>query len=325
MPKVSVIIPAYNAMTYLPETLSSVLRQSFSDFEVLIVNDGSCDEIVQWASQIIDPRVKLISQKNQGVSVARNTGIAHAQGEYVAFLDADDFWEPTKLEKQVQCLEDNPAVGLVDTWVVLALEQGELTDKIWITTAEGDVWKQMAEKCLIHCGSTPLIRHCCFETVGVFDQDLRFGEDWDMWIRIASCYSLAVVKEPLVRYRQHPNNTSNNCQAMLPDLRKVIEKNFQCVASELQYLKNQAYGHANLYIAWRALETRDYLGAINFSQQAVAHYPQLRYTESYIRLSLIVTARRWLGSQGYSRVRSLIHALPKLRKLLRSQESGARS
>ncbi|MCJ8280869.1 MAG: glycosyltransferase family 2 protein, partial [Rivularia sp. ALOHA_DT_140] len=116
MPKVSVIIPAYNAMGFLPETLESVLQQTFTDFEILIINDGSSDDIVEWASKISDSRVRLITQINQGVSAARNTGIRNSQGEYIAFLDADDLWEPTKLEKQVNCLKANPGVGLVYTW-----------------------------------------------------------------------------------------------------------------------------------------------------------------------------------------------------------------
>ncbi len=309
MPKVSVIIPAYNAMAYLPESVESVLRQTFTDFEVLLINDGSLDQIIEWAGQITDPRVKLISQKNQGVSEARNTGIAHAQGEYLAFLDADDLWEPTKLEKQVRCLEKNSAVGLVHTWVVLADEQGKSTNKVCISQAEGDVWKQIAEESLLTCGSTPMIRRCCFEKIGGFDQNLHIAEDWDMWIRIASRYSFAVVKEPLVRYRQHSNNASKNCQTMLSYFRIVIEKNFKFVRSDLLYLKKRAYGRANLYIAWRSWQNRDYEGAMHFRHQAVGHYPQLLYSDSYIHLSLIMAATRWFGDQGYSRVRALVHAL----------------
>ena len=309
MTKVSVIIPAYNAMTYLPETMESVLKQTFTDFEVLLIDDGSSDGIISWAAQIIDPRVKLISQKNQGVSEARNTGIAHAQGEYIAFLDADDLWEPTKLEKQVQYLEDNPALGLVHTWVVLASEQGKATDKVCISNAEGDVWKQIAEQCLLTCGSTPMIRSCCFETVGVFDRKLRSGEDWDMWIRIASRYPFAVVKEPLVRYRQHSNNASSNCQAILSDFRIVIEKTFQSVPANLLFLKKRAYGRANLHIAWQSLKSKDDKGAIHFRQQALGYCPQLIYSESCIRLSLDIAMTRLFGYQGYSRMRELIHTL----------------
>jgi len=308
MPKVSVIIPAYNAMAYLPEALESVLRQTFTDFEVLLIDDGSSDEIRQWAAGITEARVKLISQENQGVSAARNIGIAKAQGEYIAFLDADDIWEPTKLEKQVRLLESNPAVGLVDTWVVLANEQCKATNKIWISKAEGNVWKQLAEENLLTCGSTPMVRRCCFETVGVFDRNLSIAEDWDMWLRIATHYSFAVVKEPLVRYRQHANNTSKNCQGMLTNFCILIEKNFQFVPSKLLYLKNRAYGRANLYIAWRSLQNKDYAEAIHFQQQALARYPQLLYFESYIRLSLILVTTRWFGFQGYSRIRTLIHA-----------------
>ena len=312
MPKVSVIIPAFNAMTYLPETVESVLKQTFTDFEVLLINDGSTDEIIEWATQIKDWRVKLISQQNQGVSEARNTGITHAQGEYIAFLDADDLWEPTKLEKQTQLLEGNPAVGLVDTWVVLATEQGKPTDKVWISKAEGNIWKQIAEENLLTCGSTPMIRRCCFESVGVFNRDLRIGEDWDMWVRIASRYSFAVVKETLVRYRQHSSNTSKNCRAMLPDLQAVIERTFQFAPPELLRIKNRAKARANLYIAWKHLETNDYAGAIHYRRQAATQYSQIVYSESFIRLGLLLAANRWFGSQGYSKLRALVHGLRKV-------------
>jgi glycosyltransferase involved in cell wall biosynthesis len=140
MPKVSVVIPAYNAMTYLPETVASVLQQTFSDFELIIVNDGSSDNVMAWASGLEDPRAKLISQENGGVSKARNTGIAQAQGQYIAFLDADDLWEPTKLKKQVHCLETNPSVGLVYTWTAVINQLGQPTRNVWTPNIEGNVW-----------------------------------------------------------------------------------------------------------------------------------------------------------------------------------------
>lgn len=315
--KVSVIIPAYNAMTYLPETMESVLRQTFSSFEVLIVDDGSSDGIGQWASQITDPRVKLISQKNQGVSAARNIGITHSQGEYIAFLDADDLWKPTKLEKQVQCLEDNPAVGLVITWEVFVDEQGNPTGEPKTFYPEGDVFKQMIEKCLIHCGSTPMVRRICFDSVGVFDRDLRYGEDWNMWTRIASRYPFAVVKEPLVYYRQHHTNTSKNCQLLGEEINKTIEKTFQSIPHELMYLKGRAYGNVSLYIAWKFLGISDNKSAIYFGQQAVTQYPKLLLSESYIRLILIATMRLWLGFQGYSRLLAVFNTLRKPQNLFK--------
>ncbi len=130
-PKVSVVIPAYNAMTYLPETITSVLQQTYTDFEVVVVNDGSTDKIEEWIVQISDPRIKLVSQANLGLAGARNTGIRESQGKYLAFLDADDLWEPTKLEKQVKILEKNPEVGLVYTWVTYIDETGQSTGRVF--------------------------------------------------------------------------------------------------------------------------------------------------------------------------------------------------
>ena len=310
MPKVSVVIPAYNAMNYLPETVESVLRQTFTDFEVLIVDDGSSDHIKQWASGLVDPRVKLISQENQGLPGARNTGIAQTQGEYIAFLDADDLWEATKLEKQVRCLEDNPAVGLVHTWMVLVDEQGKSTGRVMPSNAEGDVWKQLVEKNVIGCPSV-IVRRSCFETVGVFDRSLRSLEDWDMWIRIATRYPFAVIKEPLAYYRQLPSSMSKNCQVMEQSFHTVIERSFRSAPLELLYLKNRSYGHANLCLAWKALQSkdRDYKLAIHFRQQAIVHYPQLRYSRESIRLSFAIAAMRLLGPHGYSRVLAMAYAL----------------
>jgi glycosyltransferase involved in cell wall biosynthesis len=317
MPKVSVIIPAYNAMNYLPKAVESVLAQTFTDFEVLIIDDGSLDGIQQWAAQITDPRVSLISQPNQGVSVARNTGINRAQGEYVAFLDADDFWSAAKLEKQVACLAAHPSVGLVDTWITLANEQGEALGEVATTYAAGDVRKQLLETNLLNCGSTPLVRRCCFETVERFDPNLRFGEDWEMWTRIASHYTFAVIEEPLTFYRQHPGNTSKQFQQILPDLSLVIEKNFQAVPEALAYLKSRAYGRVNLYVAWKALESQDYQEAIAFSLKALKRYPQLIFSKSYVHLILLIVAKQLLRVESYNKLREVAHYFRKQLHFLR--------
>ena len=312
MPKVSVVIPAYNAMSYLPETVESVLKQTFTDFEVLIINDGSSDQIAQWFSQVTDPRVKLISQENQGLPGARNTGIAHAQGEYVAFLDADDLWEPSKLEKQVVCLEDKPAVGLVYTWAVLVDEGGNFTGRVIASHLEGDVWKNLLEDDMIRNGSSPMIRRCCFETVGGFDRSIDAAGDRDMWIRIAARYPFAVVKEPLLRYREHSNGMSKNRQKMFESLRTVIEKTFQSVPLELLYLRNRCYARINLDLAWMAIDEGDYKRANHFRQQVLLHHPQLCFSGNSIRLSLAIALVRWFGPHGYDRVRATTQALRRL-------------
>ncbi|MEA5567050.1 glycosyltransferase family 2 protein [Anabaena sp. UHCC 0399] len=314
MLKVSVIIPAYNAMQYLPETVSSVFQQTFTNFEILIINDGSSDNIQEWVLNLTDKRVKLISQQNQGVSVARNTGISQAQGEYIAFVDADDLWDATKLEKQVSFLDNNPTIGLVHSWMAVIDEQGKPTGRIMASDTEGSAWKQLVEKNTVACSSV-MVRRLCFQTVeGFSPRQNEYPvdvEDWEMWIRIAAHYPFAVIKEPLIFYRQHISNTSKNWQSLEKAYRIVIEKAFHTAPPELLYLKNRSYGYANLRLAWKCLQNRDrdYKQALNFRQQALIHYPQLRYCWEYIRLSLAVMALQLFGANIYTKVLKLIYTL----------------
>lgn len=316
MPKVTVIIATYNAIAYLPNTVDSVIQQTFTDFEVLIVDDGSTDETVEWVSKLVDPRVRLISQANQGVAVARNQGIANAQGEYVAFLDADDLWEPTKLEKQVKCLEENPQVGLVNTSIVNIDEQGKPLGAVNAPDVEGNVLNYIVEENLILCGSAPMVRSSCLEAVQGFDQKLMSAEDWDLWIRLAARYDFAVIKEPLVLYRQHLNSKSNNIERHLKHRLKVIDKTFETVAINLQPFKNRALGRAYLSVAWKSLVQKDYKTSTMYRQKALSYYPQLRFGENYIRLTAMTIAKQLLGNQGYSVLRSLVHSFKKQPKPL---------
>jgi glycosyltransferase involved in cell wall biosynthesis len=308
MTKVTVVIPAYNSLKYLPETINTVLSQSFQDFEVLVINDGSTDATEEWVIQNVkDPRVKLISQENQGLSGARNTGIKYAQGDYIALLDADDLWEPSKLEKQVQCLDANPEVALVYTWIALIDQHGKPTGRIVAHHAEGNVWQKLLEINIVVCGSNPLVRRNCFENVGLFDMSLSSNEDRDMWLRIAAKYPFAVIKEPLVLYRQHQGNMSKDYSRMLENCRTVVERAFAYAPTEILYLRNRNYGYFNLYLAWRAIDTMDYKQAIHFRHQARAHLPQIIFSVSYIRLSLAILLMRWFGHQLYKKCINLSH------------------
>ncbi|MBD2362805.1 glycosyltransferase family 2 protein [Anabaena minutissima FACHB-250] len=309
MPKVSVVIPAYNAMVYLPKTVASVLNQTFTDFEVLIVNDGSSDHILEWATSVIDPRVKIISQENQGLPGARNTGIENAQGEYIALVDADDLWEPTKLEKQVNCLDGQPIVGLVYTWTVLIDENDNPTGRIFASHFEGNVWAKLLETNEMNNCSSSIIRRCCFDKVGLFDRSLKSAEDMDMWLRIAANYQFAVVKEPLTFYRQHCNSMSTNRPRVIQSMRTVIEKTFQSVPFELLYLRNRAYSYINMCSAWLAIEQKDYKQAIYFRHQAMLHNFQICYSQNFIRLSLAILLIRWMSPNGYNEVRNIARFL----------------
>lgn len=313
-PKISIIIPAYNAMDYLPETIKSVLNQTIDDFEAIIVNDGSSDDIENWFSNLKDHRVKLISQKNKGLAEARNTGIAIARGEYVAFLDADDLWKPTKLAKQLQVMEEYPEVGLVYTWVALINERSEFTGRVFQNYAEGNVWQQLIERNIVECGSVAMVRLSCFDSVGIFDRQLSSfnnGEDWDMWLRIASVYPFKVVKEPLVYYRQLSTSASRNWEAMEKSFNIVLEKAFANAPPNLLYLQGRGYGLANLCLAWKVLQSRDsdYKKAKHFYQQALVHNPWLRFSKEHIRITLAIAIMQWFGVEGYQQFLSFFYGL----------------
>jgi glycosyltransferase involved in cell wall biosynthesis len=304
MPQVTVVIPAYNAMTYLPETVNSALAQSFTDFELLIVNDGSTDRLSTWAATLSDPRVRLISQANQGVSAARNTGIREAQGQYIAFLDADDLWAPTKLEQQVRCLQANSNVGVVYTWTLLVDEVGQPTGRIFASEAEGNVWQQFLDTDVISNASSAMVRRDCFEKVGNFDRTLTSAEDLDLWLRIATHYSFAVIKQPLTLYRQYATSLSKNRQQMFQNLRTAIEKAFQTAPLETLHLRSRAYASITLNQAWWSVGEGDCQTAEVWQQQARLHYPQIQYSQKYIRLQIAVLLTQLFGLHGYDGLRN---------------------
>ena len=315
MTRVSVIIPAYNAMAYLPETIANVLEQTYTDFEVLVINDGSTDNTQEWISQIGDSRIRLICQTNLGLAGARNTGIREAQGEYLAFLDADDLWESTKLAQQVQALDNHPEVGLVYTWVAYIDEQGNSTGKVVNNSnhqSEGNVWQKLTESNLVECGSVAMVRRECFAKCGVFDCNLgSFVEDWDMWLRIAQTYPFKVIKKPLVYYRQVSSSASRNWSAMAQSYQLVIEKAFATATWQDLPLRNRSYGTANLVLGWKALQAKvkDFQQASYFRSQALRHDPWLLLSKEYFRLSIAIAIMRWFGSNGYDKFLSLFHTL----------------
>ncbi len=295
MVKVTVVIPAYNAMQYLPQTVNSVIQQTLDDWELLIINDGSSDNIVEWAATIQDKRIKLINQKNQGVSVARNTGILQAKGEYIAFLDADDLWQPTKLELQVKKFQECPEVGLVYTWTALVDSQGNFLKRILAGNSEGYVWQQFLIANTIGNGSAAMVRCSCFEGVGLFDPNFSSAADRDMWIRIAAKYPFAVIRQPLTLWLQHSDSMSKDHRKMLADLRGVLEKNFATVPLELLYLRNRSYSYINLRQAWNALDEHSLAAAKHFQKQAKLHHPPCCYSLDYVRLSITIFIVNYLG------------------------------
>lgn len=232
-PLVSVIIPAYNTELYIGPALESVLSQTYQNIEVLVVDDGSQDRTAEIVESFVqqDSRVQLFRQKNAGVAAARNLAIAHAQGEYIAPIDADDIWYPQKLEKQVQCmLRSGPEVGLVYTWSVHIDEAGAIIGQYNLKRAykpEGFIYPILVYSNFLDNASNPLIRRTCIDKVGGFNPGLRAQnaqgcEDWELYLRIADAYEFRVVPEFLVGYRQLLGSMASNSRAMAKSYELVM-------------------------------------------------------------------------------------------------------
>ncbi len=205
--KISVIIPTYNRKKTLARAIQSVINQSLSPFEILIVDDGSNDGTEEWVKDNFQ-NIKYIYQNNHGVSSARNIGIENAYGDWVAFLDSDDEWLPNKLYEQVKAIDSNPEIKFFHT------------NEIWIRN--GIRVNQMKkhkkyggyifEKCLDICRISPssaLIQKEVFDNIGIFDESLRVCEDYDLWLRITSKYPVVFLDVPLIyKYGGHADQLS---------------------------------------------------------------------------------------------------------------------
>lgn len=225
MPEVSVVIPTYNSARYVIEAVNSVLAQTYQDFEVLVIDDGSTDETAAAMSRYQAP-VRYIQQPNGGVAVARNRGIAESRGRYVAFLDADDTWLPHKLERQLAALQDQPnyrASYAAFTVVDASLNPLGISRSQRQASALEDL---LLRGNIIGSICTVLCERALFELVGGFDPALSQCADWDMWVRLAAQTEFLYLDEPLVTYRQHGTNMSRNAPLLESDSLQVLKKGF---------------------------------------------------------------------------------------------------
>jgi glycosyltransferase involved in cell wall biosynthesis len=230
-PLVSVVVPAFNAAKTIDETLWSVREQTYSNLEILVVDDGSIDDTALHVEEHArrDHRVHLIRQENGGVAAARNRGIAAAKGDFIAPIDADDLWIPTKIEKQMmEMLSAGPSCGLVYTWQARIDKQGRITSLAYRKCIEGDVFTRMLFENILGCGSTALIRKQAILESGGYDTSLRARgaqgcEDYKLYLQISERYEFAVVKEHLTGYRRTPRAMSTDVPQMLRSHTLVAE------------------------------------------------------------------------------------------------------
>jgi len=195
-PLVSVIIPTYNRSQMVQEAIDSVLEQDFTDYELIVVDDGSNDntpEILAGYGQ----RIKVLHQSNKGVSAARNLGIAAASGQLIAFLDSDDLWLPRKLATQVKFFEDNPTVVINQTQERWIRNGRRVNPKQRHHKFSGMIFQQSLALCLVS-PSAVMIKKRLLGDVGVFDEQLPACEDYDLWLRISCRYPVHLIDMPLI-------------------------------------------------------------------------------------------------------------------------------
>ncbi len=213
MPFFSVIIPSYNRKQQLSKAMDSVLNQSFSDYELIIVDDGSTDGTEDlFNSQ--NPRIKYIKTDNFGVSAARNKGIKESRGEHIAFLDSDDIWQKEKLQENYKFLKDNPHIKIHQTNDIWIRNNRRVNPAKKHIKESGDIFQRSLQLCLIS-PSAVVISRKLFEKYGLFDEALPACEDYDLWIRITPFENIGLINKNLVtRYAGHHDQLSQKYQAM---------------------------------------------------------------------------------------------------------------
>ncbi len=256
MPRVSVVIPTYNRARFVTKAIDSVLEQTFRDFEIIVVNDGSTDKTEEVLQPYQDQIVYFSYQGNKGAAYARNRAIELAQGEYIAFLDSDDFWQPEKLEKQIKFFDKHPDYGLVATQCLVNVIDDDLRTIKYIKKEEIHyelTYEKIFQRPFI-MPSSILIKKKCFDRVGFFDEELRVLEDIDIYLRLARKYKIGFINEPLTVYtRGHEKSRRNSLTDRLNRL-KISERNYDpALISKRLYKKriSSLYAHIGKHYVQR--------------------------------------------------------------------------
>ena len=246
-PRVSVIVPCYNAEEYIADTIRSVLEQTLAELELIVLNDGSEDRSGAVIQGFDDPRLVYIAKGNSGVSDTRNQGVDRARASVIAFLDADDLFERTNLEKKIDFLDEHPDIGLVHC----DLEHFDDSGPLKIERRPEVVGDALYTILEFRASVTPccaVVRKGLFQEVGGFDTRLSTSADRDLWIRLAARTRLGYISEPLARYRHHPAQMHMNIDAMENDLSIIYRK-----AREAGYFRDEAHYHRCLAQVERVL------------------------------------------------------------------------
>lgn len=242
---ISAIIPAYNSAEFIADAVHSILKQTTPVSEIIIVDDGSTDATREIVASLPGP-ITYISQQNQGPSAARNAGIHAANGDWIAFLDADDQWTPDKIEKQVNLLKAIPHLALIagdmaeidhEDRVITpsVLAKHNMLEKFQLLSGQAipNALAELVTKNFIPTG-TVLVNKTALIEAGLFNQGIRFGEDLELWAKIAAKYPISCIPEIFMLRRQHSNNATQMTAALLDDSVKVMQSIRKAASQELK-------------------------------------------------------------------------------------------
>lgn len=229
MPEVTVVIPSYNHAAYIAEAVRSVLDQTFSDLELVVVDDGSRDQSLEVLASFSDPRMRVIAQENRGAHAAITRGLREGRGEYLAVLNSDDLYHPQRLEKLLPLFRDDPALSLAASYIEiidaqgksLGIKHGYQDAEPWLLPEPGRSFRSgnslhaaLLTENYLATTSNYLFPRRLFEQVGEL-RPLRYTHDWDFALRLTQIGRLALLPEPLMRYRVHASNTIRENQAAM--------------------------------------------------------------------------------------------------------------
>ncbi|MGD1855757.1 MAG: glycosyltransferase family 2 protein [Leptolyngbyaceae cyanobacterium] len=257
MPTVSVVIPLYNSERTIGRAIKSVLEQTFSDFELIVIDDGSTDSSVNIVKTFKDDRLRIFLFDNSGAPTARNRGIEKAKADLVAFLDSDDMWTPEKLADQVPIITNTPQAGLVYSWSDYIDTQDNVVCPGKRVTASKELEKNYASLLVsnfLENGSTPLIKKAVLHEVGGFDVLLKSSQDLDLYLKIAAKYQFLTIPKVQVKYRITPGSITSKIASNEQKEIEFIEQLFLKVPQKFKHLKRQKLSNLYRYLMLRTVE-----------------------------------------------------------------------
>ncbi|ABZ76074.1 glycosyl transferase family 2 [Shewanella halifaxensis HAW-EB4] len=305
--KVSVVMPIYNVEAFVADAINSVLAQSFDDFELILINDCSQDNSLSICKQFTDPRVRIIEhQQNQGLAAARNTGIRHALGQYVAFIDSDDMWHSEKLQQHVSHLDNAPEVGISFSRSLFMNYQGQKINVYQMPQLTNIKAKDLLCRNPVGNGSAPVIRHETLSDIQYqspskglassksqalnksnahncyFDENFRQSEDIECWLRIVTTthWKIEGIPAPLTFYRLNDQGLSSDLNKQYASWEKMICKAKGYAPELLAQHENKARAYQLRYIARQAIRNKDGKEAVKYLHLALKTAPSIIQAET---------------------------------------------